>query len=169
MVRAAGCDDLAELQAHPFFAGVDWRHLLEQEAPQFVQPPAPEPANFGLDWDLNAYTGSQPVKYSYEPTGSLESAPSGGAVSVERTNGIARLASGRSSGELDERQPNGWAAGSEIRGNTVRDGQAVPAVADQLQGMHLSTSATLQGCSKAAGLVGPAPSHARSTLSKHRV
>lgn len=55
----AGAADLAELKAHPFFAGVDWERLRELPAPRFI---APDLESIGsdagsFDWELQVGCG----------------------------------------------------------------------------------------------------------------
>ncbi|PNH12055.1 Polyubiquitin-A [Tetrabaena socialis] len=52
-----GAEDLAELRAHPFFAGVDWETLRSQPTPEFLPPRAPGEGDgeaAALDWELTS-------------------------------------------------------------------------------------------------------------------
>lgn len=55
-----------ELQAHPFFEGIDWAGLRAGPAPAFEAPPPPGFAgDDGLDWEFGSLMRAQPVKYEY--------------------------------------------------------------------------------------------------------
>lgn len=66
-----GAKSLEELQAHPFFAGVDWAAVRDAPAPRFVPPPAPPADDLGLDWELSSLfrSAAPPLKYEYLPPG----------------------------------------------------------------------------------------------------
>ncbi|GAB4821386.1 hypothetical protein N2152v2_008432 [Parachlorella kessleri] len=69
-----GSQDLAELRAHPFFAGVDWDNLRSQPAPSFI---APDVESIGsdassFDWELQSLSAALPnipsSSWQYEDT-----------------------------------------------------------------------------------------------------
>eukprot|EP00775_Hariotina_reticulata_P004840 gene4840-5087_t len=66
-----GHTDIAEVQRHPFFAGIDWSGVREAPAPRFVPLPAPNPDDLALDWELTSLLSGSgvPVKYEYLPSG----------------------------------------------------------------------------------------------------
>ena len=45
---------MAELQAHPFFSGIDWEELLRQPAPEFAEPERDSDGSStgSFDWEL---------------------------------------------------------------------------------------------------------------------
>ncbi|KAG2487647.1 hypothetical protein HYH03_013785 [Edaphochlamys debaryana] len=51
-----GATDLAELMAHPFFAGIDWDHVRSGPAPEYLAPTPPGSGGDaeGLDWELTS-------------------------------------------------------------------------------------------------------------------
>ena len=68
----AGPEGIDALKQHPFFDGVRWETLLDDEAPTFAPPPAPNQEDEAFDWDLSTLASNGPVKYEYVPTGAPE-------------------------------------------------------------------------------------------------
>jgi hypothetical protein len=66
-----GHDSIAEVQRHPFFAGVNWSAVRSAPAPQFVPPQPPNPDDAALDWEFQSLVrnAAPPVKYEYLPPG----------------------------------------------------------------------------------------------------
>jgi hypothetical protein len=62
---------MTEVQRHPLFAGIDWSAVREAPPPKFVMPPAPNPDDLALDWELTSllHGSGMPVKYEYLPSG----------------------------------------------------------------------------------------------------
>lgn len=59
-----GAQDLGELQAHPFFEGVDWQTVRETRAPPFSVPQELDTdSSVGLDWEMSSLAASLPVAY----------------------------------------------------------------------------------------------------------
>ncbi|KAF6259923.1 3-phosphoinoside dependent protein kinase [Scenedesmus sp. NREL 46B-D3] len=66
-----GHRSIAEVQQHPFFAGVNWAAVRSAPAPQFVPPQPPNPDDAALDWEFQSLVrnAAPPIKYEYLPSG----------------------------------------------------------------------------------------------------
>lgn len=61
-----GAQSFEPLKSHPFFEGIIWDNIWEQDAPVFQMPPSPTSQDHGLDWELTSLTKGQPVQYHYD-------------------------------------------------------------------------------------------------------
>ncbi len=104
----AGANDINDLRQHPFFEGVQWVGILDEDAPQFVPPPPPDDEAEGFDWDLSTLASMGPVRYDYAPTAApaLEAQHSAGSSGSASSKGSPR---GRNKGQRGGsfRQPVG--------------------------------------------------------------
>ena len=104
----AGAADIDDLKQHPFFEGVQWESVLNQDAPHYVPPPPPDDEAEGFDWDLSTFASMGPVRYDYAATGApgLESQHSAGSSGSASSRGSPR---GRNRGQRggSPRQPVG--------------------------------------------------------------
>lgn len=66
-----GHRSIAEVQRHPFFAGVNWAAVRAAPAPQFVPPQPRDPDDTALDWEFQSLVrnAAPPVQYEYLPPG----------------------------------------------------------------------------------------------------
>jgi hypothetical protein len=69
-----GAEDLSDLKAHPFFAGIDWDTLRSGPAPPFLPPTPPGSGDEeGLDWELSSLVrdaAEGPRRSPSQPAGS---------------------------------------------------------------------------------------------------
>lgn len=72
LLAVAGYKSIAEVQQHPFFAGVNWHAVRAAAAPKSVPRPVQSREDLSLDWELTSLfrqAAAPAVKYEYLPTG----------------------------------------------------------------------------------------------------
>eukprot|EP01026_Neomeris_dumetosa_P069887 TRINITY_DN6934_c1_g1_i1.p1 TRINITY_DN6934_c1_g1~~TRINITY_DN6934_c1_g1_i1.p1 ORF type:complete len:371 (-),score=61.53 TRINITY_DN6934_c1_g1_i1:158-1243(-) len=67
--KRLGSEDLEDLKKHPFFEGVKWKDLFQQEAPKYFPPKVPDIDDVGHDWELTSLMSALPIQYVYDENG----------------------------------------------------------------------------------------------------
>ena len=150
----AGLGGLSGLQNHPFFAGIDWNGLLDQDAPAFV-PPEPRDCHIsGFDWDFNSLAAAKAVEYTYEPTESPEHDRDESAEALYCRDSVRQASSAckQSDASLARSENQGDIRSGCVGKDKVHDVRR--SITDQLEKMTFTEHKPAQNA-QAAGLEGP--------------